>query len=324
MPGPTWCLLGGGGGCSEQLCASSTPRYPLPFSEPRLSDLRFMESELDLNDIIQEMHVIATMPDLYHLLVELNAVQSLLGLLGHDNTDILHLVKQLLREAFYRLPRNLLHPAAAAALQGFPLFPTALNLCLSGFLSESLCSGNLDSDFFSAVTPCSCFNTLSSGFEWLCEWGQMNSPGKAEVGAEQRTVCMSPGETTPAHPCCGELSCHAFSSLPQTGSAQHCPQSVNVTNSLYLQFGGSEPTFLFPKCREMLPCSVSSCLTRCAPICYSSEKLGTSESLLSSCAVFCRSWCLHARYQLVQRTAWLLQKRCSARTACEALCSGLS
>lgn len=50
---------------------------------------RFMESELDLNDIIQEMHVIATMPDLYHLLVELNAVQSLLGLLGHDNTDIL-------------------------------------------------------------------------------------------------------------------------------------------------------------------------------------------------------------------------------------------
>uniref|UniRef100_A0A3Q2CKP5 Beta-catenin-like protein 1 n=1 Tax=Cyprinodon variegatus TaxID=28743 RepID=A0A3Q2CKP5_CYPVA len=40
-----------------------------------------MESELDLNDIIQEMHVIATMPDLYHLLVELNAVHSLLGLL---------------------------------------------------------------------------------------------------------------------------------------------------------------------------------------------------------------------------------------------------
>ncbi|PKU32337.1 hypothetical protein llap_17359 [Limosa lapponica baueri] len=56
---------------------------------------KFMESELDLNDIIQEMHVIATMPDLYHLLVELNAVQSLLGLLGHDNTDILQLLKQL-------------------------------------------------------------------------------------------------------------------------------------------------------------------------------------------------------------------------------------
>lgn len=50
-----------------------------------------MESELDLNDIIQEMHVIATMPDLYHLLVELNAVHSLLGLLSHENTDILSL-----------------------------------------------------------------------------------------------------------------------------------------------------------------------------------------------------------------------------------------
>uniref|UniRef100_A0A8C9S206 Catenin, beta like 1 n=1 Tax=Scleropages formosus TaxID=113540 RepID=A0A8C9S206_SCLFO len=50
---------------------------------------KFMDSELDLNDIIQEMHVIATMPDLYHLLVELNAVQSLLGLLSHENTDIL-------------------------------------------------------------------------------------------------------------------------------------------------------------------------------------------------------------------------------------------
>uniref|UniRef100_A0A8D0DGX7 Catenin, beta like 1 n=1 Tax=Sander lucioperca TaxID=283035 RepID=A0A8D0DGX7_SANLU len=50
---------------------------------------KFMESELDLNDIIQEMHVIATMPDLYHLLVELNSVHSLLGLLSHENTDIL-------------------------------------------------------------------------------------------------------------------------------------------------------------------------------------------------------------------------------------------
>ncbi|MBN3279768.1 CTBL1 protein, partial [Polyodon spathula] len=50
---------------------------------------KFMESELDLNDIIQEMHVIATMPDLYHLLVELNAVHSFLGLLSHENTDIL-------------------------------------------------------------------------------------------------------------------------------------------------------------------------------------------------------------------------------------------
>ncbi|XP_029477952.2 beta-catenin-like protein 1 isoform X1 [Oncorhynchus nerka] len=59
---------------------------------------RFMETELDLNDIIQEMHVIATMPDLYHLLVELNAVHSLLGLLSHENTDIAIAVVDLLQE----------------------------------------------------------------------------------------------------------------------------------------------------------------------------------------------------------------------------------
>ena len=47
---------------------------------------RFLESEMELNEIIHEMHVIATVPDLYHMLVELNAVQSLLQLLNHDNT----------------------------------------------------------------------------------------------------------------------------------------------------------------------------------------------------------------------------------------------
>lgn len=59
---------------------------------------KFMEAELDLNDIIQEMHVIATIPELYHLLVELNAVNSLLGLLSHDNTDISIAVVDLLQE----------------------------------------------------------------------------------------------------------------------------------------------------------------------------------------------------------------------------------
>lgn len=53
------------------------------------SGFRFMESEVELHDMIQEMHVIATTPELYHVLVELNTVQSLLQLLTHDNTDIL-------------------------------------------------------------------------------------------------------------------------------------------------------------------------------------------------------------------------------------------
>lgn len=51
-----------------------------------------MESELDLNENIQELHVIATAPDMYNVLVDLNAVQSLLGLLTHENADILQLV----------------------------------------------------------------------------------------------------------------------------------------------------------------------------------------------------------------------------------------
>ncbi|XP_054581010.1 beta-catenin-like protein 1 [Eptesicus fuscus] len=59
---------------------------------------RFMESELDLDDIIQEMHVVATRPDLYPLLVELGAVRSLLGLLEHDNTDVSIAVVRLLEE----------------------------------------------------------------------------------------------------------------------------------------------------------------------------------------------------------------------------------
>ena len=48
-----------------------------------------MESEVELNDVIQEMHVIATAPDLYHILVDLNTVQSMLQLLTHENTGIL-------------------------------------------------------------------------------------------------------------------------------------------------------------------------------------------------------------------------------------------
>uniref|UniRef100_A0AAR2JNC4 Beta-catenin-like protein 1 n=1 Tax=Pygocentrus nattereri TaxID=42514 RepID=A0AAR2JNC4_PYGNA len=56
---------------------------------------KFMEAELDLNDIIQEMHVIATVPELYHLLVELNAVHSLLGLLTHIAIAVVDLLQEL-------------------------------------------------------------------------------------------------------------------------------------------------------------------------------------------------------------------------------------
>ncbi|XP_014668512.1 PREDICTED: beta-catenin-like protein 1 [Priapulus caudatus] len=59
---------------------------------------KFMDSEIELNEIVQELHVVATMPELYHILVELHTVQSLLGLLSHDNTDISVAVVSLLQE----------------------------------------------------------------------------------------------------------------------------------------------------------------------------------------------------------------------------------
>ncbi|KAK0087254.1 hypothetical protein PV325_001410 [Microctonus aethiopoides] len=59
---------------------------------------KFMESEVELHETLQELHVIATNPDLYPLMVELGAVPSLLELLSHENTDIAVGVVDLLQE----------------------------------------------------------------------------------------------------------------------------------------------------------------------------------------------------------------------------------
>ncbi|KAL4235209.1 Beta-catenin-like protein 1 [Mactra antiquata] len=59
---------------------------------------KFMESEVELNDVILEMHVIATVPEFYHILVDLNTVQSLLQLLTHENTDISIAAVDLMQE----------------------------------------------------------------------------------------------------------------------------------------------------------------------------------------------------------------------------------
>jgi len=59
---------------------------------------KFMSSELELNDTLQEMHVIATVPDLYPVLVDLSAIQSLLQLISHDNTDVSIAVVDLIQE----------------------------------------------------------------------------------------------------------------------------------------------------------------------------------------------------------------------------------
>lgn len=55
---------------------------------------------MELFEIIKELHVLAAMPDLYSLFVDLNAVQSILELLSHENTDIAAAVINLLQVNF--------------------------------------------------------------------------------------------------------------------------------------------------------------------------------------------------------------------------------
>ena len=59
---------------------------------------KFMDSEMELFDTIQEMHVLSTQPELYHIIVDLNITATLLGLLSHENTDISCAVVALLQE----------------------------------------------------------------------------------------------------------------------------------------------------------------------------------------------------------------------------------
>lgn len=59
---------------------------------------KFMESELELNDEIQKLHVIATVPEYYPILIDTNAIQTILGLLSHDNSDVSIAVIDLLQE----------------------------------------------------------------------------------------------------------------------------------------------------------------------------------------------------------------------------------
>ena len=59
---------------------------------------KFMESELELHDIIHQLQNISTVPDLYPMVVQLNAIPSLLELLSHQNTDISVAILNLLQE----------------------------------------------------------------------------------------------------------------------------------------------------------------------------------------------------------------------------------
>ena len=59
---------------------------------------KFLESELDLYEVIQELQPIATCPDLYSLMVSLNMLSSMLELLAHPNTDIAAIMISILDE----------------------------------------------------------------------------------------------------------------------------------------------------------------------------------------------------------------------------------
>lgn len=60
--------------------------------------VKFMDSEVELHSVIQELKAVATVPDLYPVLVELNGIPSLLELLNHPNTDIAVAIVDLLQE----------------------------------------------------------------------------------------------------------------------------------------------------------------------------------------------------------------------------------
>lgn len=98
------CVLPG-----DELDASSVKRMLLSFEKKVLRNQemrvkfpdmpeKFMESELELNDELQKLHVIATVPEHYPILVDTNALQTILGLLTHDNSDISIAVIDLLQE----------------------------------------------------------------------------------------------------------------------------------------------------------------------------------------------------------------------------------
>nr|NP_649847.1 uncharacterized protein Dmel_CG11964 [Drosophila melanogaster]AAF54309.1 uncharacterized protein Dmel_CG11964 [Drosophila melanogaster]AAK93367.1 LD41978p [Drosophila melanogaster]ACL90576.1 CG11964-PA [synthetic construct] len=59
---------------------------------------KFMDSEVELHTVIQELKGVATVPDLYPILVDLHGLHSLLELLAHQNTDIAVAVVDLLQE----------------------------------------------------------------------------------------------------------------------------------------------------------------------------------------------------------------------------------
>ncbi|KAK6028891.1 Eukaryotic hypothetical protein, partial [Ostertagia ostertagi] len=92
---------------------------------------KFMDSEVELDTAIQEMHVLATQPDLYHCFVEAGGPSLMLTLLSHENSDILGATVNLLQEL---TDVDILNEGEAGAAQ----------------LIESLSSGRIIESFLTA------------------------------------------------------------------------------------------------------------------------------------------------------------------------------
>ena len=84
-----------------------------------------MQSELELDETVRELSIIATNPTLYRSFIELESFTSLVSLLTHENTDIALDVVDVLFELF---DLNLLNDNAgdltllAAQFVTFPYF----------------------------------------------------------------------------------------------------------------------------------------------------------------------------------------------------------
>ena len=59
---------------------------------------KFMESECELFDSLQELHSLSTQPELYPVVVEMKMVPPFVGILSHENTDISIATVELINE----------------------------------------------------------------------------------------------------------------------------------------------------------------------------------------------------------------------------------
>ncbi|XRB11336.1 beta-catenin [Pseudoscourfieldia marina] len=126
---------GGGGGAAGEFSSISSPRdvrrllslltkaldhNTLMRSKFGSEPSKFLESELALNDVLEQAKVIAAHVTYYHVLVEENAVATIATLLAHENSDVAAQAVAVLREwlddPLAGVPDNEVEEATKAAM----------------------------------------------------------------------------------------------------------------------------------------------------------------------------------------------------------------